>query len=286
MTTEKQQQANAKNALLSSGPVTPEGKGVVARNAIKHGIFAKDLVIATGDGRENELEYHKLLAGLEKDLTPAGQMEALLVEKIALNYWRLRRLVRYETGEIQERLDDFKESALDSYYDSSYSSIDRPEMEYYDYEDCISESDYQERCSRVAEIKSPGFDLMKDKDVLEHVCYHRLNMEEDVLSDGDYDKATKFVAGLSPQMKGKLRKEIFEVVEQELAEMGEVLIWREKFDQISKRNSLPIEHDLNKIIKYENSLERSIFRNLAALKTLQGNRTGPNDQGTDVLDIS
>ena len=285
MTTEKKLQANIQNAQLSTGPITSEGKAVVSRNAIKHGIFAKDLVITTGDGRENELEYYKLLLGLEKDLSPAGQMEALLVEKIALNYWRLRRLIRYETGEIRERLDNFKERALDSFYDGSYYTGDRPEMRYYDYDDRISNRDYQEQFARVAEITSSGFDLMEDKDALEHVCYHRLNMEEGGLSEGDYKKATKFVADLSPQMKGKLRKELLGAAEQVLDEMEEVLSWREKFDQICKRNSLPIERDLNKISKYEHSLEKSIFRNLAALKTLQGNRPRPNDHVPDVLDL-
>jgi len=42
MTTEKQVEANA---LLSTCAVTVEGKTVVSRNAVKHGIFTKDLVI-------------------------------------------------------------------------------------------------------------------------------------------------------------------------------------------------------------------------------------------------
>ncbi len=53
MVTEKQLQANIQNAGLSTGPVTEEGKEVVARNAIKHGVFAKDLVIAAGDGMDS-----------------------------------------------------------------------------------------------------------------------------------------------------------------------------------------------------------------------------------------
>ena len=73
MTSDKQEQANAQNAQLSTGPVTPEGKAVVARNAVKHGIFAKDLVINAGDGREDEMEYHELLDELTKDLSPVGR---------------------------------------------------------------------------------------------------------------------------------------------------------------------------------------------------------------------
>jgi hypothetical protein len=125
MVSEKQKQANVQNAQLSTGPVTPARKEIAARNALKHGIFAKDLVINAGAGREDELEYHDLLAELKKDLAPVGRMEMIFVEKIAVNYWRLRRLVRYETGEIRGRLDNFRESALNSHYSSSYYSRQR-----------------------------------------------------------------------------------------------------------------------------------------------------------------
>ena len=88
------------------------------------------------------------------------------------------------------------------------------------------------------------------------------------------------MATLSPQLKGKLKKEVLEEAELILAEMDEVRIWKVKFDCIHKRKSLPSGRGLNNIIKYENSLERSIFRNLAALKTLQENRaTMGNNEG-------
>ena len=39
---QKQLEANRKNALKSTGPRTPEGKAAISRNALKHGIFARD----------------------------------------------------------------------------------------------------------------------------------------------------------------------------------------------------------------------------------------------------
>jgi hypothetical protein len=285
MVSEKQKQANVQNAQHSTGPVTPDGKAVVARNAIKHGIFAEDLVIAVGDGREDQLEYYELLAELKNDLAPVGHMEMLLVEKIAVNYWRLRRLVRYETGEIRRRLDTFQENDLQSYYNSSFHSRQRQKLEYYNYNDEISDVEFQEQLYKVATMKDSGFNLTEDKAALEYVLYYRLNKEEAELSDKDYKAAKKYVAGLSPQMKGKLRKKILEDAKQVLAEMDEVKIWNIKFDRIQKAMSLPVEKDLNKIIKYENSLERSIFRNLAALKTLQENREKTGNVEDDLLDL-
>ena len=115
MTTEKQIEANKQNALVSTGPVTPEGKAVVAQNAVKHGIFVKDLIITTGDGKEDAQEYRELLDGLITSLNPSGQMECLLVEKISVDYWRLRRVLRFESGSIRKVLD----MAISDYYNKA-----------------------------------------------------------------------------------------------------------------------------------------------------------------------
>lgn len=115
MATKKQIEANGKNALVSTGPVTPEGKALVSQNAVKHGIFAKDLLITAGDGKEDEQEYQELLDGLILSLHPSGQMECLLVEKIAADYWRLRRVLRFESGSIRKILD----MAINDYYEKA-----------------------------------------------------------------------------------------------------------------------------------------------------------------------
>lgn len=115
MATRKQIESNRKNALVSTGPVTSEGKALVSQNAVKHGIFAKDMLITTGDGKEDAREYQELLDGLILSLHPSGQMECLLVEKIAADYWRLRRVLRFETGSIRKFLD----TAINDYYEKA-----------------------------------------------------------------------------------------------------------------------------------------------------------------------
>jgi hypothetical protein len=115
MATKKQIEANKQNALMSTGPVSPEGKALVSQNAVKHGIFARDLIITSGDGKEDQQEYNELLDGLIVSLAPSGQMECLLVEKIAADYWRLRRVLRFESGSIRKLLD----MAISDYYDKA-----------------------------------------------------------------------------------------------------------------------------------------------------------------------
>jgi len=105
MSTEKKAAANRKNAQLSTGAVTETGKAIVSRNAVRHGIFTKDLVINTGDGKENVQEYQEILDNLEKSMNPSGQMEYLFMEKIAVDFWRMKRVIRFETGSIRNYLD-------------------------------------------------------------------------------------------------------------------------------------------------------------------------------------
>jgi hypothetical protein len=97
-------EANRRNARKGTGPKTAAGKRRVSRNAIKHGFFSKYLLVQHRDGKENQGEYDDFYAGIRKDFQPVGWLEGLWVEKIAVWFWRLRRLLRCETGQIDRAL--------------------------------------------------------------------------------------------------------------------------------------------------------------------------------------
>jgi len=98
-------EANQRNAQYSTGPRTATGKQAVKWNALKHGLLSKEVVILAGDGKESKAEYRTLHAQLQEDYQPVGTAEELLVEQIAAGFWRLRRVLRCETGEIRRRVD-------------------------------------------------------------------------------------------------------------------------------------------------------------------------------------
>ena len=64
MATEAQTSTNRGNAQKSTGPRTPEGKAVVARNAVKHGLLAQEVVIKGEDPGEFDLYREEMLAEL------------------------------------------------------------------------------------------------------------------------------------------------------------------------------------------------------------------------------
>lgn len=106
MTSDKQLKANQENAQLSTGPKTEAGKAVVSQNAKKHGILSNELVISTPELQECQEDYDQLLGALNNDYSPVGTVEEILVERIAISYWRLRRVLRAEKGEIRKRSDN------------------------------------------------------------------------------------------------------------------------------------------------------------------------------------
>jgi len=101
----KKIEANRKNAKKSTGPRTARGKAASRFNALRHGVLAQQVVIPAAEGEESPAEFDALLARLCKDLNPQGALEEMLVEKVAVCYWRLGRVLRCEAGEIKKGLE-------------------------------------------------------------------------------------------------------------------------------------------------------------------------------------
>ena len=86
--------ANRRNGLLSCGPSSEEGKAKSSRNALKHGLTARHLLLQG----ENPLEYRNHVQALHDDFSPKGALENGLVGRIADLSWRLRRVPRFEAA--------------------------------------------------------------------------------------------------------------------------------------------------------------------------------------------
>ncbi len=98
-TSQKKVAANRRNAQLSTGPTSAEGKKTSSHNALKHGLLVKDVVI-TRRSKENQAEFDALLAELRDCYMPRDLAEDLLVRELAISYWKSGRALRYERGEL------------------------------------------------------------------------------------------------------------------------------------------------------------------------------------------
>lgn len=81
--------ANRQNALASTGPVTPEGKQRCALNALKHGAFAKT-VLLPGEDRDS---YLAVSAHFNNEYDPQTPGQIRFVEILTDTQWRLERVV-------------------------------------------------------------------------------------------------------------------------------------------------------------------------------------------------
>jgi len=113
MTTLKQIEANRKNAQKSTGPISVQGKVVVAKNAMKHGILSTHVFIE----EEERDTYEEFRADMLKSLAPRGNFESFLADRAISAAWRLRRIVHIETLMIQKEKNKYFSS------NSSYRGI-------------------------------------------------------------------------------------------------------------------------------------------------------------------
>jgi hypothetical protein len=102
MTSDKQAEANRRNALKSTGPKTPGGKATARLNAVKHGLLSQDILLPG----EDEAALKEVGERMRAELQPVGELEDLLVEQIIAAVWRIRRLRRVEAGIFAWELDN------------------------------------------------------------------------------------------------------------------------------------------------------------------------------------
>ena len=96
--------ANRQNAKASTGPRTPEGISASSMNALSHGLLANRALLIHPDFKESAELLTIIPLGFIESLHPLGLVEQMLVERIAVGYWRLMRCMQAERGQITQNL--------------------------------------------------------------------------------------------------------------------------------------------------------------------------------------
>jgi hypothetical protein len=102
MATLSQIEANRRNAQLSTGPRTPEGKAVSSMNSLKSGIHAESSVIPGEDPADLAALTERLYQGCQ----PQTDIESLLVDDIVRDTWLLTRLARIDAQILIHTIED------------------------------------------------------------------------------------------------------------------------------------------------------------------------------------
>jgi hypothetical protein len=94
MTSFRQIEANRRNAQLSTGPATEEGKKKSRQNAVRHGLTAETVI----DALEDAEDYAAFEMAITADYDAQSAIERELVLRLASLLWRPRRATAIESG--------------------------------------------------------------------------------------------------------------------------------------------------------------------------------------------
>jgi hypothetical protein len=90
----RQIEANRRNARLSTGPVTEDGKSKSRQDALRHGLTAETVI----DALEDAEDYAAFEMAVTADYDAQSAVERELVLRLASLLWRLRRATAIESG--------------------------------------------------------------------------------------------------------------------------------------------------------------------------------------------
>jgi hypothetical protein len=278
--TEKRLAANRRNALKSTGPTSPEGKARASMNALKHGLRASSLAVPILENAEDWEAHRKLVL---QDLAPVGYLERILAERTAAILWRLGRVVRYESEVVSIAINEVGEETIGPGNADPEHAKERAET-----------------LARVHRLKPTahveGLDVGTVLDLVAEAL--DVDLEDEKVSD-QVKVPEDFPAGYWQDWDGWTRETLEAAVLslQELAadEYAPADPWEETLktaknavkiahasqeahaahlDKRRREALLPSDETLDKVSRYETTLERFLFRTLHELQRLRAARSG------------
>ena len=263
MTTERKKASNRKNARKSTGPRSLSGKAVVSRNARKHGLLSRHLIV---EGESQE-EFSELLNLLMEEFQPVGMVEHALVERVGIALWRQRRLVRAESAEVslnQLRFGDTEKKEIGKVLDMGFGAY--------------------------SEIRAPWDEFGADEGVLEakFAYYEEQRKFWQSLLDGNVADAVNPLSRVTAGVRETLLRELqTDVMSAHLSVLKRYGSWADMFKTYVKRfesflalrrvpeirsllmqsRALPTQTDL--LSRYQTALDNDLYKALKALRETQ-----------------
>ena len=275
-------ESNRRNALKSTGPRTLAGLTVSSMNAIKHGILSKDVLVRGTSFKVDARALAALHQRFREDLQPAGVTEEMLVERIVAAHWRLRRVMRAESATIALGVDGSKK------FRDRFNSDEAVEARW--------------------QVKSDPYDAMLQTSLGNTLLQFWLEeAQRAVMRDGELTEATfkefesRFdggpnlltmdldrlrsswatnTKGLPPAVFAAERKKatlsFLELEIRATQHNGKKCARRERREELTHQAAatLPSDEMLDRILRYESTIEKQLSRAMNQLERLQRMRNG------------
>ena len=279
------------SARKSGGPRSPEGKERSKHNALRHGIFS-EVTVLPGESSD---EYESLLNGLSEALKPEERLEKLLVEKLAMLSWRYRRLLQAEGAEIRqgsEFLEWDQRTRYSHEAEMAKRRIPREVKSYVERPCLIPEIQNPEilvYCLKLLSdlqngIKSRGFSKDSDSSILTIIYGPNLSLHGTLLgrysawlntSTTPEEERQRNRYATPEECKNRMLSEIdveIRRLRDYRQEQAEKESERTKLEIL--RRKVPESAKLDRLLRYETSLERAFDRTLTQLERAQRIRKG------------
>jgi hypothetical protein len=247
-------------------------------------------------GGENRADYEQLLNGLRKDSQPQGQLEEVLVEKLAMILWRHRRLLVSEGGEIMMknqllRAENGKnlqqEVSKIGWASTSQEDSTNGHGRFWDVTDLKRLDECLDLLERLREqIKDDGFDPKLDQPILKAIYGSAKVVGKSAPLQASYASwSEQFADAQDPTLRKKgpsaetCRENMIREIDEELQRLRKIREQQEATESKLKRTEIlrqriPQAPELERVLRYEASLERAFDRTLAQLERLQRMRLG------------
>ena len=279
------------NGRKSHGPKTETGKQNSALNAIKHGTFAGASPPHLQALGEDPAEFARHFGAFRSAFNPQDGYEEVLVKEIADLHWRLERLKRGEAGLLawrknafqkdrewkahlarRVRIDAFREYTISRKYKDLLASKGDSRIVHYSGftpEGDMNSPESPEKYAHILETLSTVRDVTSVRG-LEAVQIDSLEL---VLGDGANCRGSALISVLQacqldfekqdPKAQEYRRNCVLQALDEEISYFEkESRLYHEREIEVSPEMAdaqlLPSAEDLDRIIRYENHLERLI----------------------------
>jgi len=290
---DKQLAANRRNAQKSTGPKTAEGKAITRLNALKHGLLAR-LEVLPGLERPEDWQdhYQAVLA----DLRPVGYVEEALAERVALLLWRLGRSARYEREASAVALENAENDVDRSDWrdtgplPEARRALERVEAQQELLEKLPSmkaEDDIDDDAGSGL-LRSAANAIGMDVGQLTIDGYPDGASPEDVdwsvrLLRNALDAAAQAAEAKPEELRVHLLEHLAGRVQSARADVDDLLA---RLGQYRRQKVLPGPEDLDRVQRYETTMERGLYKALHELQRLQAARQGDPVAAPVAVDVT
>lgn len=249
-------EANRRNAKKSEGPKTERGKNASRGNTWKHGLTAMKLFTTYVDGNFAAARLRDFRRRLGEQWQPVGLLEEYWLDRITICFWRSRRALQFEEGQIKKQL--WMNRDGDGPFQDSSDMIDKARM--------VLAAWKKENegggltIETISRLESHSSDDPKLAKFLKDCKKHATTGNE--------------VSTFTPEMK----EEFLDLAmnQRQLLNEAEAKIESDKWHD--KRevecSSLPDDEGLDLLIRYEKHNDRQMSKAIAELERLQRIRQG------------